>query len=216
MAFVTGSLVLLAIALLVVGGAALSLYKDLAWRACAVEGLGVLAAMGRAYRVMRAHLKDVSLVWVISLAARWAWRLALIPVVIALVGVALLTGSLPALLTGGLTSLVASGDLPVFLALGVGVPVFLVVLVAPLLLAAGLREVFVSTLWTLSYRELRPLEGQATPASGQVGRAQPGGGASCIVNAGLLDKDRRCACIYKKRSGPMSQVGAFCPSSPFV
>jgi hypothetical protein len=164
LAFVTGSLFFLAIALVVVGSAVLSLVKRLAWRACAMEDLGVLAAIGRAYRVVKSHLKDVALVWVIAWAVRWVWRLALIPVVLGLVGVALLTGSLPALLTGGLTSLVSSGDLPVFLALGVGLPIFVVVFVAPLLLFAGLREVLLSALWTLSYRELRPLESRVVPS----------------------------------------------------
>jgi hypothetical protein len=162
LAFLTGSLFFLAIALLVVGSAALSLFKRIAWRACAVEGLGVFGSIGRAYRVIRGHFKDVGLLWLIALAVRWAWRLALVPIVLGLLGVALLTGSLPALLTGGLASLVSSGDLPVFLALGVGIPVFAVVLLMPLLLLAGLREVFVSALWTLSYRKMRSSEDAAT------------------------------------------------------
>jgi hypothetical protein len=165
LAFLTGSLFFLAIALAIVGSAALSVLKRIAWRACAVEDLGVLAAIRQAYAVIKRHLKDAGLVWLISLAVRWGWRLALVPVVLGLVGMALLTGSLPALLIGGLTSLISSGDLPVFLALGVGVSVFVVVLAAPLVILGGLREVFLSAFWTLSYGELHPLESMASQSA---------------------------------------------------
>jgi hypothetical protein len=167
-AFLTGSLFFLAIALVIVGSTALSLLKRFARRASALDGLGALAAIGRGYRIVRGHLKDAGLTWLITVAVRWGWRLALVPVVLGLVGVALLAGSLPALLTGGLTSLVTSGDLPVFLALGVGIPIFIVVLVAPLALLGGLREVFLSALWTLAYRELRPSEMEVRQRSPRV------------------------------------------------
>ena len=169
LAFLTGSLFFLAIALVIVGSAALSLLKRFARRASALDNLGVLAAIGRGYGIVRGHLKDAGLTWLITVAVRWGWRLALVPIVLGLVGVALLAGSLPALLTGGVTSLVTSGDLPVFLALGVGIPIFVVVLVAPLALLSGLREVFLSALWTLAYRDLRPLESAAAQPASDVG-----------------------------------------------
>lgn len=43
-----------------------------------------------------------------------------------------------------------------FAALAVGIPVFIVVLVGPLVLLSGLLEVFLSSVWTLTYRELPP------------------------------------------------------------
>jgi len=40
----------------------------------------------------------------------------------------------------------------------VGIPIFLLVMVTPLALLGGLREVFRSSAWTLTHRELRALE----------------------------------------------------------
>jgi hypothetical protein len=47
--------------------------------------------------------------------------------------------------------------------LALGIPIFLLVLVAPLVFLGGLREVFVSSLWTFTYRQLQHQQG-AEPA----------------------------------------------------
>jgi hypothetical protein len=91
---------------------------------------------------------------------RWTWGALIVPVVLALIGVGVLAGSLPGLLVGEASSLFSSGDLPVFLALAVGIPLFLLVLTAPLVFLGGLREVLLSVTWTLAYRKLSALEGR--------------------------------------------------------
>jgi hypothetical protein len=91
---------------------------------------------------------------------------------LALLGVGLLSGSLPGLLVGGTTSLIAEGDLPIWLALAVGIPLFFLVLLAPIVFLAGLREVFTSATWTATYRELRAL---ARPAARPVPAADTTG-----------------------------------------
>jgi hypothetical protein len=53
---------------------------------------------------------------------------------------------------------------PVFVAVALGIPLFLLVLVGPLVLLGGLREVLISSLWTLSYRELRELKSSESEA----------------------------------------------------
>jgi hypothetical protein len=158
MAFTTAGLLILGIAVVILGVGALSLLVHLSRRACALGELGVLASLRQGYAVARHHLREAGLVWLIAAGVRWAWRLALVPVALALAGVGLLVGSLPALLVGGVTSLITTGELPVFLALAVGIPIFITVLGAPLVLLAGLREAFLSTTWTLAYRQLRSLE----------------------------------------------------------
>jgi hypothetical protein len=155
-AFLTAGLLLMAIVPMIALGVVLAVVKRLAWRACAVEGLGVMASIRRGWTMMGQQLKDAGLIWLITLAVGWAWRLAMIPVVLLLLGGGVVLGGLPAVLTGGIASLVTSGDVPVFIALAVGIALFVFVLVAPLVLLAGLREVFLSSLWTLTYHELRP------------------------------------------------------------
>jgi len=154
----TGGIFLLALVAVIVAVVVLSVVNHFARRACALEGLGVVASIRRGGAVVRQHLKDVGLVWLITLGVQWGWRLALVPVVLLLLGAGVLLGGLPALLAGGLASLAWAGDTPVFVAVAVGVFIFLLVLVGPLVFLDGLREVFLSSTWTLTYRELRPAE----------------------------------------------------------
>lgn len=165
-AFLTAGLLLVAIVPMIALGVALAVTKRLAWRACAVEGLGVMVSIRRGWTVMTRRLRDAGLTWLITLAVGWAWRLAMVPVVLLLLGGGVLLGGLPAVLVGEVASLGTSGDAPVFIAIAVGIAIFLLVMIVPLILLAGLREVFLSSVWTLAYRDLRPMEAlqpQQTP-----------------------------------------------------
>jgi len=156
MVFTVG-LVFLAICLVIIVGAALSLLKRFFWRACALDELGVIDSIRQGYAVVRQNLKDVGLMWLIVLVISLAWPFVMIPVVVLLMGVAVILGGLSALLIGGLAGLALEGAAPWILAGLVGIPTFILALVVPLVLLGGLREVFMSSTWTLTYRELRPL-----------------------------------------------------------
>jgi hypothetical protein len=65
---------------------------------------------------------------------------------------------LPALLVGGLASLILEGGVPWILAGVVGLPIFILVMAAPWIFLGGLMEAFKSSVWTLTYQELRALE----------------------------------------------------------
>ena len=69
-------------------------------------------------------------------------------------------GGFPALLVGALASLAFGEAVPWILGLTVGILIFILVLAAPLLFLGGLWEVFKSSVWTLTYREL---PGEAAP-----------------------------------------------------
>jgi hypothetical protein len=166
--FLTAGLFFVALVAVILWGVALHVVKRLAWRASALDGLGVFAAIRQGYVVLVRHLKDVGVTWLITAGVRWAWRAAVVPVVLALLGLGLLTGSFPALLVGGTTSLFSRDLLSVILGLAVGIPLFFLVLLGPLVFLAGLREVFLSTTWTLAYRDLRALGSpvaQSSPAT---------------------------------------------------
>jgi hypothetical protein len=170
----TAGLSCVAIVAMIVFAAVLGVVKRLAWRASAVDGLGVMASIRRGWAVMRQRLKHAGLIWLITLAVGSAWPLAMVPVVLLLLGVGVLLGGLPAVLVGGIASLGATGDAPVFIAIAVGIPIFLFVMVVPLILLAGLREVFVSSLWTLTYRELQGLEGNDETETASDGHSRRG------------------------------------------
>ncbi|MGD9001059.1 MAG: hypothetical protein PVF04_00235 [Anaerolineae bacterium] len=162
-AFLTGGLVLLAIAVVIVAATAVSVWKRLARQACALEGLRVTESIGRGWRILWQHLKDAGLMWLITFGVHLGWSVAIVPVVLLLLGAGLMIAGLPAVAAGGLAGLVATADAPVFVGLALGIPIFLLVLVAPLVFLGGLREVFVSSLWTFTYRQLQHQQG-AEPA----------------------------------------------------
>jgi hypothetical protein len=171
-AVLTAGSILIAIVPMIALGVVLAVTKRLAWRACAVEGLGVVASIRRGWAIMGRQMKDVGLIWLITLAVGWTWRLAMVPIVLLLLGGGVMLGGLPAVLVGEIASQGMSGDVPVFIAIAVGIAIFLFVMIAPLILLGGLREVFLSSIWTLTYHELGPteaLERERVPGPGASG-----------------------------------------------
>jgi len=155
----TIGLVFLVILLLIIVATILSLLMHFFRRVCALEELGVIESIQHGYAFVRRHLKDVVIMWLIMVGLGLGWIFVMIPVAILLLVVAAILGGFPALLVGGLASLVFEGPVPQILAAAVGIPIFILVVAVPGLFLGGLKEVFKSSAWTLTYRELRALEG---------------------------------------------------------
>jgi len=150
--------VLLAIAVSVI----LSVLTRFFRRVCVLEQAGVIESIRRGYVMVRQHLKDVGVMWLIMLGLGLGWGIVMIPVTILLAVLGVVLGGLPGLLVGGLASLAYEGAAPWILGLAVTTPIFILVVAAPLSFLSGLMEVFKSSVWTLTYRELRALEGSET------------------------------------------------------
>jgi hypothetical protein len=146
------------ILLAIVVGIVVSVLMRFFHRACVLEELGVIEAIKHGYGVVREHVGDVAVMWLIMLGVGIALALAMIVAVILLIMLAILLAAIPSLVVGGLTSLFFEEALPWILGAAVGVPIFLLVLVVPMLFLGGLIEVFKSSVWTLTYREVRALE----------------------------------------------------------
>ena len=161
--------------LAIITGAILAPFVQMMRRACAVEGLGVFASIGRGFGMVRRHVKEVLVIWVIWMGTRLSWMVASIPVLIVISPILLLTvvagavaGAVPALLVGGLLTPVLAGPFPWIVGALAGLPLFLLALLAPVLFLGGLVEVFKSSTWTLAYRDLCALErtvAEQAPAS---------------------------------------------------
>lgn len=157
-----------------VAKAILSITRPVMHQACAVDGLSVGASIRQGFRLLRTRFSEVLITWLVWLAVRLAWAVALIPVVIILSPLLLLSmlagiavGAVPALLAAGIASLFVSPIFAWLIGVVVGLPVFLLVTFAPINFLSGLVEVFKSSFWTLSYRDFRPLESAASqPAEG--------------------------------------------------
>jgi len=132
---------------------ALGLVMLFAHRAVAIEDLGVIESIRRGYHIVKARLVDIIIMGLLMFGLGILWGLVMIPVLLAIVLVAVLAGGLPALLVGGIASLFTDGAVPWIIAAIVGAPIFLVVVAIPALLVEGWQQVFSSSAWTLTYRE---------------------------------------------------------------
>ena len=160
--FGTGLLVLFVLTVLL-AWIALSALLPLARRACAVDALGVRASIRRAAGLFKASMGDVAAIWFTWFGVVLAWKVALIVVVILLSPVLLLAlvagvlaGGLLALPVGGILSLFWKGPAPWIVGAIVGLPILVLAVSTPVAFVRGLVEVFLSGLWTLAYRALRP------------------------------------------------------------
>jgi len=158
-AIAAAGLVCLSIPLVIVVSLVLSLLRPFMWRACALEETGVIDSIREGCRFVRQHLADAIIMWLIMVGLQVGWIIVMIPVVLLLVVIGGLLGGLAGLLAAGLGSLASSGAVPVILGLVTGIPIFILVLAAPLVFLGGLAHVFESSVWALTYRELRALEG---------------------------------------------------------
>jgi len=161
----TAGLLFLVITLSIAISVVLSPLVQVIRRACGVEGLGVIASMRRGFAVARGHLKETVVVWLIWVGIRLLWMFATVPVFLVLLPVTLLfivagaaLGAVPAVVVGGLLTLFFEGAVPWIVGALAGLPVFILVMIAPMLFLGGLVEVVKSSMWTLTYRELRALE----------------------------------------------------------
>ena len=155
----TIGLVVLFILLFIAVVAAASLLIHFFRRVCALEEVGVRESIRRGYALVRRHLKDVIIMWLIMVGLTLGWAILTIVATLVLALLGLVLGGGPALLAGGLAGMASrGGPLPWIVAGAVGLPIFLLVLVIPLLFLSGLWQVYRSGVWTLTYRELHALE----------------------------------------------------------
>jgi hypothetical protein len=178
----TVGLFFLILFLAIVVGMVVSLLTHFFRRACALEELGVIESIRQGFGVVRRHLKDVVIMWLIMIGLQIGWTIAMIimaivllPAIILLIIVGGVVGGLPALVVGGLASLVFEGAVPWILGAVVGIPIFMLVVAVPWLFLGGLVEVFKSSVWTLTYRELRALEGLEPEGVDTEAEQLPGG-----------------------------------------
>jgi len=151
-------LIFLFILLAIVVAIVVTLLMRFFHRACVLEELGVIEAIKRGFSLVREQLSAVAVMWLIMLGVGIGLAVVMIIAVILLVLLATVLAGIPALLAGGLANLAFEGPVPWIVGAAVGIPIFLLVIVIPTLFLGGLIEVFKSSVWTLTYREVRALE----------------------------------------------------------
>ena len=114
--------------------------------------------------MVRENWKNAGLMWLVMIGLGIVWIvvsviaiLVTLPVVLVTSGIALGIAAIPWLLLVGLFSTFLSGPLP-WIAAGLFVlPLFFVIAFSPWLLLGSWQQVYTSTVWTLTYREIKAL-----------------------------------------------------------
>ncbi len=154
----------LAIFVVVILSIVLGLLRHFFWRACALENLGVGESLRRGFSLVRENWKSVGLMWLVMIGLGIAWALVSIIAIILTIPVVAITAiigavvaAVPGLLLVGLFSLFLSGYLPWIVAGIFVLPLFFLIAFSPWVLLTAWQQVFTSTVWTLTYREIKAL-----------------------------------------------------------
>ena len=160
-----------AIFLVVIVTILLRLLRQFFWRICVLEGAGVGESLRGGFALVRENWKSVGLMWLVMIGLGIVWAVAsivliilTIPVVIVTVALAIAVAAIPFLLLAGAFSLFLTGPLPWVAAALFILPLFLTIGFSPWLLLGSWQAVFTSTVWTLTYREIKALPA-ITPAA---------------------------------------------------
>ena len=163
-------LVFLTIFVVVILTILLHLFRNFFWRICVLENASVRESLQRGFAMVLENWKNVGLMWIVMIGLGIVWAVAsvilfivTIPVVIVTVILAILVVVLPFLLLVGTFSLFVGGVLP-WVAGGLFIaPLFFTLAFSPWLLLGSWQAVYTSTVWTLTYREIKALPALTAP-----------------------------------------------------
>lgn len=159
--------VFLTIFVVVILGIVLRLLRYFFWRACALEQVGVGESLRRGFAIVRENWQEVGLMWLIMIGLGIVWffvsfliGILTIPVVLATSALAAVVAAIPGLLLVGLFSTFLNGFLPWIVGAIFVLPLFFTIAFSPWILLTAWRLIFTSTVWTLTYREVKALPAQ--------------------------------------------------------
>jgi hypothetical protein len=151
-------------------------------RACILEDQSLWASIRQGLSLTRHHLKEVGLLWLVWMGIRVLWAPVAAAILIILTPILLLTILLGGVVSGvpaviiGITARIFMGGLtPWLMGALAGLPIFIVVMISPMLFVSGFVEIYKSCIWTLAYRDLKAMkvsarvpvpQPQGLPASG--------------------------------------------------
>jgi len=152
----------LVVLLAIVVGVVIKLLKRFFWRRAAIEDDTVGDSFREGFGLVQRHLGDVALMWLLMVGIGIAWVIAMIPVSIILLilfgALGAIVAALPGLAVAGIASIFTSGATPWIIGAIVALPILMLIISAPFVFLNGLYEAFKSTVWTLTYREVRALD----------------------------------------------------------
>lgn len=149
----------------VVLAVALGLLRQFFVRAAALEETRIGESFRRGWAMFKGNWKSAGLMWLVMLGIGIGVGIAglvvfflLIPAYIVLAIPAIIVALIPGLAVFGITSIFASGPLAWILGILAALPFFFLIAFAPLALVNGWYKIYESSVWTLTFREMKALE----------------------------------------------------------
>lgn len=150
----TIGMVLLAVFAIFALTVVLGLFMELVRREAVLNDNGVFASIRTGWNLMRAHLKDIFILWLIMVGIQIGVGIAGIPVFLLVVVIAVLLGGGAGVGLYFLLDAIATGAAAWGWGIGVGVGLFILLLVLVFSFLSGLFLVYRSSVWTLAYRDV--------------------------------------------------------------
>ena len=157
-------LVFLTIFVVIILSIFLGLLRHFFWRVSVLEDAGVGESLRRGFAIVRENWRSVGLMWLVMIGLGIAWIVVSILAIIVTIPLVIVTGivaaivaAIPGLLLVGVFSLFLGGPLPWIAAALFILPLFFIIAFSPWLLLGSWQTVYTSTVWTLTYREIKAI-----------------------------------------------------------
>jgi len=152
------------ILVMIVLSIALSLLRQFFVRMAALENTGVGDSFRKGWAMFKLNWKSAVLMWLIMIGIGIGVGIAsiivfflLIPAYVILALPALIVAAIPGLIVFGITSIFASWPIALIFGLVVALPFFFTIALSPLLFVSGWVKIYESSVWTLTFREMKAL-----------------------------------------------------------
>jgi hypothetical protein len=142
----------------------LMLLRPFYWRVAVLEDAGVGESLRRGWAMVRENWKSAGVMWLVMIGLGIVWIAVSIilffitlPLLLVTAAVAAVVVALPGLLLVGLFSTYLSGWLPWAAAGLFLLPLFFPIAFSPWVVLGSWQKIYTSTVWTLTYREIKAL-----------------------------------------------------------
>jgi hypothetical protein len=151
--------------ILIVLGVFLSLLRPFFVRMTALEGKAIGDSFRSGWTMFKRNWKSAVVMWLVMLGIGIGFGIAatilfflLIPAYIILALPGAVVAAIPGAIAFGIASIFTGAPVTWIAAALIALPFFLLVAFAPLTLISGWYQIYSSTVWTLTYREIKALE----------------------------------------------------------
>jgi hypothetical protein len=139
--------------------------RNFVWRVCVLEDLNVRDSFKRGFGLVKRNCKSAALMWLVMFGLGIAYAIAgfllffiLLPVFFVTAIAGLIVAAIPGLIAFGIASLFTVWPLALIIGVFVALPFFFTVTFSPLVLVGGWLQIYTSSVWTLTYREITALD----------------------------------------------------------